>query len=730
MSSTAQLATQAAINTEIFANLFRAVVNEMGWIIQRSAHTTFVKETLDFGTALVTPEGEQFAIVDATGVTALVGVPMAPGIEAFDDWAPGDIAITNDPYTTAGMVTHLNDVYFLKPIFAGGELLCFAWAFIHCSDIGGKVPGSIDATNGEVFQEGLRIKSTKLYRRGVLNQDVVDMISSNCRSPEMNWGDLGAAVSGLNRAEQRLEQLVDRYDAETVRGAMYRILDRAEALTREVLKEIPAGSYEFEEYLEDNYVNAVPIRARLLLTSRGDGTVELDFSGSDPQVASAINMPTGGQKHHPMLSLAVMNFVVTVTEGQIFNAGMLRCIDLVLPEHSFVNASFPAACGMRVVTTMRVHDMTLGALASAIPGRVPAGGAGQLAIISVSTVDLAGRTRVVAANAVVGGSGGGLGLDGISGTDFPTAALRNIPTEVLEAEAPVLVHRFALRADSEGAGRQRGGFGVEYAFELTDHRATVVTRGKDRYRFSAWGVDGGKAALPGFSLVQKADGSEDNVGKQAVYQPHPGDVLIVGGGGGGGFGDPLQRDPERVRGDFLDGLISRERARASYGVVFTEDGEVDGEATVVLRGQSVTAEGSGQVDLAAVTGRARDATDTASGQSEMLFESGTTDGDRFAEATDTHAGTDGDGFAKATDARAGADGPATVEVDFGPCRDGWQADWRLTYALIADWCQKFPPNGRRIAQERAYLRAVACLAPDPAPDDVLELLGQLEEDWA
>ena len=191
-------------------------------------------------------------------------------------------AITNDPYTTAGMVTHLNDVFFLKPLFIDGEILCFVWAFIHCSDIGGKVPGSIDGTNREVFQEGLRIKSTKLYRAGVLNQDMVNVITSNCRSPEMNWGDLGAAISGLNRGEERLRQLIARYDSETVRGGMYRMLDRSEALTRAVLKEIPAGSYEFVEYLEDSYVSAVPIRAMLKLTSRGDGSVELDFTGSDP----------------------------------------------------------------------------------------------------------------------------------------------------------------------------------------------------------------------------------------------------------------------------------------------------------------------------------------------------------------------------------------------------------------------------------------------------------------
>ena len=653
-----------AVNTEIFANLFRAIVNEMGWIIQRSAHTTFVKETLDFGAALVTPEGEQFAVVDATGVTALLGVNMAPGVAAFADWAPGDVAVTNDPYATAGMVTHLNDVFFLKPLFSEGELICFAWAFVHCSDVGGNVPGSIDGVNYEVFQEGLRIPPTKLHRQGALNQELVDLISNNCRSPEMNWGDLNAAVSSLNRAETRLAQLIARYDRGIVQSAMHRTLERAEAVTRNVLKQLPAGSYEFDEYLEDNYVNAVPVRAQLRLTARGDGTVELDFSGSDAQVGSAINLPAGGQRHHPMLSLALINFVVTQTEGQVFNAGILRCIDLKLPEHSFVNASFPAACGMRVVTSMRVHDMALGALAAAMPGRVPAGGAGQLAVISIATADLAGKTRVVAANAVVGGSGGGGGLDGISATDFPTAALRNIPVEVLEAEAPVRVRRFALRPDSEGAGEQRGGFGVEYAFELTDHRARVVTRGKDRHKFAAWGVAGGRAAEPSFSRMEQADGALVEVGKRAVQQPHLGDLMVVAGGGGGGYGSPLARDAELVRRDILDELISPARGRSEYGVALAADGVLDVEATAALRR-------------------------------------------RLAQERT-------------------ANGP----FDFGPGRSAWQRDWREAYGIVAGWCRKLPPNGRRLAQERAYLRIVERLPPPPAAADVLALLEQLEREWA
>lgn len=572
-----------AINVEIFANHFRAIVGEMGWIVQRSAHTTFVKETQDFGTALVTPKGEQFSVLDTTGVTALIGLPLSPFIEAIGDWQPGDVAIANDPYATKGAIMHLSDMFVLKPVFVNEKLFCFTWAFIHCSDVGGSVPGSIDGANREIFQEGLRVSPMKLYRGGQLNQDIVRIICDNCRSPALNWGDLTALVACLDTGEARVKRLVSRYGEEAVEAAMHGTLDRTEALTRSILKKIPTGSYSFTEYLEDDFQSDVPVRLKLRVSPKDDGSVELDLRGSDPQVKSAINMPTCNQKHHPMLSLAVMNFVMTQSQGMYPNSGIVRCIDLVLPEESVVNSSYPAACGMRVITSMRVHDMTLGALSQAMPGLVPAGGAGQLAITSVSFTDHDGNGRVVVANAVEGGSGGGLGLDGISGTDFPAAALRNVPVEILESEAPVLVHRFALRPDSEGAGQYRGGFGIEYAFEVTHPQSVVVTRGKDRHRFSPWGAAGGLAGSTGFSHSQRRGLSDTDLGKRAVHRPRLGEVIVVGGGGGGGYGDPMRRDPEQVRRDVVDGLVSHERARGVYGVVLTAGGLIDEETTTRLR---------------------------------------------------------------------------------------------------------------------------------------------------
>jgi N-methylhydantoinase B len=573
-----------AITTEIFANLFRAVVDEMAWIVLRSSHTTFVKETQDFSTGLVTPEGEMFSTPTSAGAGSNACTSMAAGTRAFADWRPGDVLITNDPYSTSGMVMHLNDIYLFKPVFHEDRLLCFAWAFIHCTDVGGYAPGSIDMQNHEVFQEGLRLRPVKLYEEGRLEQRVWNFLADNSRIPALNWGDISALVAALDTAERRLHRLCQRYGAETVRRSMYDTLDRTEQLARAALRTVPAGSYRFVEYFEDDYISDVPVRLQLCLTSDGEGKVVLDFAGSDPQVRAALNLPTGGQRHHPFLSLGVINFIVSHTPELHFNAGVVRPVELELPESSVVNAAFPAACGMRYSTAVRVHDLILGALQQAVPGRVPAGGSGQVVITYISTSELGANGRVVVANPVQGGSGGALGLDGISGINYGSAFLRNVPVEVLESEAPVVVHRFGLRPDTEGAGRWRGGYGIEYALEVRHPRAVVVMRGKDRHRFSAWGAAGGHAGTTASNIGRRPGEAPVDVGKTTVYRARQGETLSIRVGGGGGYGSPLRRDPALVESDWRDGLLSPERAREVYGVVLGPEGVDDG-ATMALRAE-------------------------------------------------------------------------------------------------------------------------------------------------
>jgi len=576
-----------AVTTEVFANLFKAIVDEMAWVVLRSSHTTFVKETQDFAVALVTNAGETFASPYGSGATTMIGMPMHAGTRAFEQWNPGDVLVTNDPYSSGGMVMHLNDIYVFRPVFAEGELLCFAWAFIHCTDVGGYAPGSIDMENGEVFQEGLRLRPVKLFRRGEINQEVWNIFADNCRIPALNWGDLTACLAALAKAEQRMQRLAQRYGLGAVRQSIDATIDRTERIARDVLRRIPQGEYHFTDFFEDDYISDLPVRIALKLTARGDGTVELDYTGSDPQVRAALNLPTGSMRHHPFLSFGLTSFVVTQSEAIHINAGIIRCVDLVLPEVSVVNSKFPASCGMRITTAMRIHDMVLGALAQALPGQVPAGGGNTLVITYISTSELGTQRRVVVANPVPAGSGGGPDRDGISGTDFSVAFLRNVPVEVLESEAPVLVRKFGLLPDSEGPGRYRGGFGLEYELEIRHPSAVVVMRGKDRHRFSSWGVAGGRAgAVNGNDSLVPGEQVRD-IGKRTVYRPELHEVIRLWSGGGGGYGDPFTREPEAVARDVAAGLISSERARDIYGVALHTDG-IDLAATRQLRNRQVS----------------------------------------------------------------------------------------------------------------------------------------------
>jgi N-methylhydantoinase B len=582
---------QDAISIEIFANLFKAIVDEMAWIVLRSSHTTFVKETQDFAVSLVTNEGEIFAYPYGSGATPIMGVPMHAGTRAFDDWQPGDVMMTNDPYSTGGMVMHLNDIYLFRPIFVEGRLLCFAWTFIHCTDVGGYAPGSIDMRNNEVFQEGLRLRPVRLMRQGVLNQELWNIFADNCRIPALNWGDITACMAALDKSERRLIRLAERYGYDAVEQAMYATLDRTEQLARQVLARIPQGEYRFDEYFEDDYVSDLPVRITAKLISRGDGTVSLDFTGSDPQVRAALNLPTGSMRHHPFLCMALTNLVVTQSESIHINAGIIRCISLVLPEASVVNARFPAACGMRFTTAMRIHDLVLGLLAQAVEGLAPVGASGTLVVTYISTSELGETGRVVVANPVSGGSGGSARQDGISGSELSVAFLRNVPVEVLESEAPVLARRFGLRPDSEGAGRFRGGFGAEYDLQIRHPSAVVVMRGKDRHRFCAWGAAGGHAATTSGNLCERPGEAPYDLGKQTVYRPAMNEVIRLWSGGGGGWGDPLERDPEAVAQDVAAGLVSPERARTVYGVVIAPSGLRAAE-TRTLRSAMATQRGA------------------------------------------------------------------------------------------------------------------------------------------
>ena len=576
--------TPDKVRLEILSNRFQAIVDEMAQVVSRTAHTVFVKETQDYGSVLVSRNGEVFAAPRRYGVLMMIGMPMEGALAYIgDDVQEGDIFISNDPEATRGMCTHLSDVYLWKPIYVDGELLCWAWSFIHVSDIGGRVAGSIAPSSHEVFQEGLRITPQKLYTKDVLNKPLLDMILANCRTPDQNWGDMKACLAGLATSENRVHELVAQYGYDTIDQTVDHLLDYAETQARRVIGHVPDGTYHYSDYLEADMVGLGLVRIRLAMTIRG-GEMLLDFTGTAPQVRAALNLPTYDHDGHWMLITGLVNWICTQEPNIAYNAGLVRPMKVQIPKGTILNPEPGAAYGARYATSHKVCDVTIGALAQAVPYELPATDSGQGSILLVSVPDLeSGGTKVSVVQPIVGGAGGRPMEDGVDGTMVILNFLKNIPTEIFENEMPeVLIHHYGLREDSGGPGRYRGGAGIEIDFETSVPYTTITSRCMERYIFGPPGRLGGDPGATGYTLYKPSEGDEQDIGKIDMLEMNPGDRLKIGTQGGGGFGDPLQRPTLEVAEDVRNRIVSQKTAHDAYGVVM-QGAQVNEQATIDRR---------------------------------------------------------------------------------------------------------------------------------------------------
>lgn len=584
---------QDRVALEILTNRFQAVVDEMAQVLHRTAHTVFVKETQDYGTVLVSPGGEVFAAPRRYGVLMMIGMPMADAIAAVGDAiAEGDVFITNDPEATKGMVTHLSDVFLWKPLYHQGRLVCFAWTFIHMSDVGGRVPGSIAPSSTEVYQEGIRVPPRHLFRKGALDQSFLDLFLANTRTPEQNWGDMKACLAALAMAERRVAELIRQYGVDPVREGIPAVLDYAEMQARRIIAHVPNGTYRFSDFVEADMVGLGLVRINLALTVKG-GELIMDFTGTAPQVRAALNLPSYGRDGHWMLITALCNWLCTLEPSIAYNAGLVRPFKVKIPKGTIINPEPGAAYGARYSTSHKVCDVTIGALAQAVPNELPATDSGQGSILLVSVPNLAtGGHKVSVIQPIVGGSGARPTEDGVDGTMVLLNFLKNVPTEVLEREMPeILIRRYGLRPDSGGPGKYRGGTGIVIEFETRVPYTTVTSRSMERYIFPPPGRMGGSPGTTGYTTLNPdRDGGED-IGKIDVLHLEPGDVLRIGTQGGGGFGDPLERPAAIVAEDVINGFVSIERAAYDYGVVLSAAGMVDEMATLEERARIAKARG-------------------------------------------------------------------------------------------------------------------------------------------
>ncbi|HEY3188906.1 MAG TPA: hydantoinase B/oxoprolinase family protein, partial [Solirubrobacteraceae bacterium] len=390
-----------------------------------------------------------------------------------------------------------------------------------------------------------------------------------------------ALCAGLTTGERRFRGIVAKFGLDVVEKGIDDLIDYTERKVRALIARMPQGRYEFADYIEDDVATEIPIRLKVAVTI-GDGVIELDFTGSDAQVSSALNLPTAGRVH-PFITFALTNYFLSADPGLPMNAGLLRPLRVVLPPGSVVNPHFPAACGVRYATVLRVYDTVLGALSQCLPDRIPAAGAGQGCMVALSLPDLAtGRRNVTVVEPMIGGGGGRPTQHGINGCDASLGFLRTTPVETLESEVPIVFRRFDLVPESAGAGRQRGGFGVRLDFQVFQPEAIVTARGMERLRFQPWGVLGGHPGAPGRVVLNPDTSSERPLEKIDVLALEPGDVLSVRTPGGGGHGDPLERPAAEVVADVAAGLVTAESAERSYGVVL-RDRVLDDGATAALR---------------------------------------------------------------------------------------------------------------------------------------------------
>jgi N-methylhydantoinase B len=546
------------ITLAVIKSALDSIVDEMAYAVIRTARSEIIKDVMDYSAALCDADG--LMIAQAKTIAQHLGaVPdaMQSVLREFaGDLHPGDVVVMNDPYE-GGM--HIPDVFLFLPIYHEARLEAFAVVIGHQTDMGGRVPGSNASDSTEIFQEGLRIPPVKLYERAVPNRAVLRIIEKNVRVPERVLGDLGAEYAACRVGERELGKLFARYGRETLRAYMAELLDYAERVTRAEIARWPAGTYEFTDHLDSDGFSEAPVPLHVAVTIHATGHLTCDWTGSSPQVKAALNSTLSFSKSCTYLSVRSV-----LRQDVPNNAGVFRCIEVIAPEGTIVNPRMPGACAARALTGYRMLDVMLGALAQALPARVPAAGEGGNTVLSFGGLD-ARRRPFVIVDMITGAWGARPDRDGMEAVTNPSQNMSNTPVEVLEAQHPIRIEEYGFVPDSCGAGTWRGGLGLRRRYTLLNEEATLQLR-SDRMRFLPYGLAGGRPARGTRNVLTAAGAARAMPAKFATVLAR-GDQILHEQPGGGGFGDPFARDPARVAADVRDEKITVEYARREHGVV-------------------------------------------------------------------------------------------------------------------------------------------------------------------
>lgn len=574
------------ITLSVIQSGLQQVCDEMDLSFSRAAFSPVIAEANDRSDGIYSADDGSLISQGAGGLPVFVGTMQYSTRTLIEMIAagkvtapkPGDIYIVNDPYLGG---THLMDVRFAMPFYRNDEIFCWLSNTGHWPDTGGAVPGGFSASATSVEQEGLRLPPVRLFKQGVLDTEIYSIICSNIRIAEQRIGDVKAQAAALLVGEKRLNRILDRYGDDTVAEAIAELRRRAADQMRAHVSEIPEGIYRSVAYVDSDGVVNEPLEIHLAITAKGD-ELEFDFSGSSAPCIGPMNSVLATTLSSVYLAMRHIFPDVPIS------AGAFEPLKVKRPEGTFLDAHYPRpVSGCAAEVSQRIAEAVFAALVEALPDRVTAAPAGSSGNFALGGHDPQRARDFVMYQISGGGYGGNSDHDGLANGCSTIGISKAPPVEIMEQQFPVLYHRYALREGSGGAGRHRGGFGLDYEVELRRGHATASFV-MDHGRFGPQGALGGKDGTQNSVTIWQNGKAmvPEHLSKAQDIPLAPGDRVRVGTPGGGGYGDPFTRDPKAVANDVILERYTAEQARELFGVCIIDDGTLDISATNALRKRS------------------------------------------------------------------------------------------------------------------------------------------------
>ena len=546
--STGSRAEVDPITLEILFNALRSVADETFVALMKSAYSTNIKERRDHSTAIMDTSGRLIVQAEESLPIHLasMGGLMTILLEKFgDEICEGDIFIGNDPHAAGG--THLPDINMAMPIFHEGKLVAFMVNIAHHADVGGAVPGSMAGGMTEIYQEGLRIPVVRLFRKGVIQSDLMDLLLLNVRIPAERRGDYFAQVAACRLGAKRLKEIFTQYGLPKINTAFYEIITRTANRMREAVESLPNGKYKFEDVMDDDGMGTVDIPIKLEVSIEDD-VIHFDFTGTGKQVTGNINVTPNATK--AAVCYALKAFLDPDVPN---NQGVLDIPEITIEKGTLLDAVFPAPVAARANTCQRIIDVILGALSMTRPESAVAAANGANTTAVFSGVDPRSGENYLYLETLGGGFGGRAAKDGKDGVQVHITNTSNLPVEAIEMEYPLRVRSYGFVENSGGAGKHRGGLGLERVVEPVGHDCVFNGAG-ERFHHSPWGLFGGGEGKPGEFLQKNASGKSRRLPNKPIgVKIAASEAVIIRTPGAGGYGLPEERKKEALEEDVISG---------------------------------------------------------------------------------------------------------------------------------------------------------------------------------